>query len=252
MTGTAGQGGFRVRFGWGRDDLAALGPGSDAVVVVDVLRFTTAVSVAVARGATVVPHRWNDASASAETGAEVAGRRREAGRWSLSPTDLQAIPAGTRLVLPSPNGATLTLAAAATAGYVVAGSLRNRSAVGHWLRSGGETVVTVIASGERWPGEHGEHTGGLRPAVEDLLGAGAVIDALLGDDDGAASPEARAARAAFVAATDLAGDLLDSVSGRELATRGWADDVRTAARLDADDVVPLLVDGAYTAARRHG
>lgn len=252
MTGTASQDGFRVRFGWGPDDLAALGPGSHAVVVVDVLRFTTAVSVAVARGATVVAHRWNDATAAAaaaDRGAEVAGRRREAGRWSLSPTDLQAIPAGTRLVLPSPNGATLALAAAATTGCVVAGSLRNASAVGHRLRAGEHEVVTVIAAGERWPGAGDNHDGPLRPAVEDLLGAGAVIDALLGDGRAGASPEARAARAAFTAVADLRAELLDCVSGRELAGRGWADDVETAARLDADDVVPVLVAGAFTAAR---
>ncbi|WP_045880311.1 hypothetical protein, partial [Pseudofrankia sp. DC12] len=63
---------FAVRSGWGPDDLAALAPGGGVVVIVDVLRFTTAVSVAVSRGAQVLPHRWRDQAAArfaAERGA---------------------------------------------------------------------------------------------------------------------------------------------------------------------------------------
>lgn len=57
------QDGFDVRFEWGPTGTAAVE--ADAVVTVDVLRFTTAVDVAVSRGATVFPYRWKDASAGA-------------------------------------------------------------------------------------------------------------------------------------------------------------------------------------------
>jgi len=268
MTGVAGekvtsftdQGPFTVRFGWGLDDLAALAPGVTTVVVVDVLRFTTAVSVAVGRGAHVLPFSWRDQRAgefAAERHAELAGRRGDPERrWSLSPADLAAIPPGTRLVLPSPNGATLS-AAAVELGVptLMAGCPRNATAVGRAaaadLADGGR--LAVIASGERWPDALGvTHRGPLRPAVEDLLGAGAVLTravAAAGLDDTAVSLEARAAIAAFdAAAPRLHADLRACASGRELLALGWDDDIAAAAVLDAENVAPRLVDGAFTAA----
>lgn len=89
-----------------------------------------------------------------------------------------------RLVLPSPNGSAI---ASATAGTVVAACLRNATAVARWLGfrlADSGTAVTVIAAGERWP------DGSLRPALEDLLGAGALLSALCAGTGISASPEA--------------------------------------------------------------
>ncbi|MFV0257688.1 MAG: hypothetical protein ACK5PP_04475, partial [Acidimicrobiales bacterium] len=83
-----GQGDFAYRFDWGPEGLRALGPHCAVVIVVDVLRFTTAVTVAVERGACVYPYPWEDGQASAYAearGATLAGLREEGG-WSLSPT----------------------------------------------------------------------------------------------------------------------------------------------------------------------
>jgi 2-phosphosulfolactate phosphatase len=70
----------------------------------------------------------------------------------------------------------------------------------------------------------------LRPSLEDLLGAGAILSSLTGDP----SPEARAAIAAFRdAARGLPGALAECASGRELSEKRWAADVSYAAQLNA-------------------
>lgn len=244
------QHGFDLRFEWGREGLRQLGPAAGAVVVVDVLRFTTAVSVAVARGARVLPYPMAGGDAetyAAQHNAWLAGRR-EKREWSLSPTDLAQLPAGSRLVLPSPNGSALAFEARrhAPGARVLAGCLRNASAVASVAcaaASSSSGPVVVIAAGERWPGVSGP----LRPAVEDLLGAGAILRAVrvvAGVAVERISPEARAAMAAFDDARDDLRDwLLASGSGRELVGRHWRDDVEMAAALDVESVAPVL-DGA--------
>ncbi len=249
MTLPPEQDGFAYRFGWGPDGLAALAPAAAVVVIVDVLRFTSAVSAAVEAGACVIPARWADEQAAAfaaSSNAILAGRR-EDGAPSLSPTDLLTLRPGTRLVLPSPNGATLTAAARDHGpATVLAGCLRNATATARRARQlAAGSPIAVIASGERTP------SGTIRPAVEDLLGAGAVLHGL--DPAGAASPprcspDAAAARAAFVAARPLVVEhLLDSTSGRQLVGWGWTDDVHTSAAYDVTDLAAQLVDGAFVA-----
>ena len=232
------QAGFDIRCEWGLAGISALAPTSDVVVVVDVLSFTTCVQVATANGATVLPYRFRDETASdfaASSGALLASSRDGRG-YSLSPASLLGIPAGTRLVLPSPNGATISLAAPGA--QVVAGCLRNATAVAHSAARLG-TRITVIPCGEKWP------DGSLRPSLEDWLGAGAVIAAL----DGSKSPEATAAERMFTAAagSDLTELVRSCASGREIIERGFPADVELAVELDCSDVVPMLRNGEYDA-----
>jgi 2-phosphosulfolactate phosphatase len=241
----AAQSGAQYRFDWGPNGLRSLAPSAEVVVVVDVLRFTTAVCTALQSGAVVLPYRWNDDGAAefARAHDAVLAGRREFGELSLSPTDLLTIEPGTRLVLPSPNGSALCFGAHRLgASHVLAGCLRNATSVAAVARrlAGPDGAIAVIGAGERWNGS----TGPLRPAVEDLLGAGAVLAAL---DPSASvssprcSPEAAAARAAFVGARSrLLDHLQGSTSGMELIERGWEDDVHTAAALDVAMVVPVL------------
>ena len=235
---------FDARFEWGTEGVRRLARSSSVVVVVDVLSFGTVVDVAVSRGAAVFPCRWRDSRAEAyarEVGAALAVGRTEVDPthpYSLSPATMLSIPSGTRLVLPSPNGATLAALAAETGATVLAGCLRNAGAVARAARALGETV-TVIAAGERWDG--GE--GGLRPAVEDLIGAGAVLDAW---GPRAPSPESQAAIAAFRTAGENLAGLLDACSsGCELREQGFAQDVAIAAELGTSEAVPLLTGGAF-------
>lgn len=243
------QSGWPLRLDWGPAGAAALVPGSDIAVVVDVLSFTTTVSVAVSRGIEVFPLPWRDRRAeqyAAERDATLAVGRLEAlarpGIPSLSPASLTAARGVERLVLPSPNGSTISATLAAGGADVVAASLRNAGAVSHWLRdrvAAGATVA-VVPAGERWPDES------LRPCAEDLWGAGAVLAGL---DDDLLSPEASLAVAAFRAVADrLPEDLDHCASGRELAAKGFAADVATAAERDVDRVVPVLVGEAFVTA----
>jgi 2-phosphosulfolactate phosphatase len=245
----AAQHGFAYRFGWGAEGLEALAADCSVIVVVDVLRFTTAVSVVVAAGSIVFPYRWCDegaAAAAAQRGAVLAGRRRE-GPVSLSPTDLMTLPTGSRIVLPSPDGSTLSLRASELGTtFVLAGSLRNATATAERARTlASRAPIGVIAAGERWPGSSAP----LRPSVEDMLGAGAILAAL--DPAGAVSapgcsPEAAAARAAFVdARPSLVDRVCGSASGRQLIRIGCADDVANAAQLDASTVAAQLIDDAF-------
>ncbi|SNT27710.1 2-phosphosulfolactate phosphatase [Asanoa hainanensis] len=239
------QRGYGVRFDWGLEGARRLAPGSAYAVVVDVLSFTTSVSVLVDAGTRVRPRAWHDDAAAQTQDVPVAvGRRAVTPErpWSLSPAALRRAPRTAELVLPSPNGSAIAAAIKDHCG-LVAGSLRNAAAVGRWLREAGigtmpDRPLTVIAAGERWPDDS------LRPAVEDLLGAGAVIAAL-----GATtlSPEAETALRAYAGA-DLERTITDSASGRELAATGFAEDVAIAVEANTSDAVPVFRDGAFSAA----
>ncbi|WP_431952390.1 2-phosphosulfolactate phosphatase [Actinacidiphila sp. bgisy167] len=244
------QTGHGVRFEWGPEGARRIGVHAACTVVVDVLSFTTAVTVAVEAGTAVHPYAWRDATAAEyarRVGARLAvGRREATGRspWSLSPAALRRAPFTPRLVLPSPNGSTIA-AAAGEAATVVAACLRNAGAVGAWLARHGYGVpdrpVAVIAAGERWP------DGSLRPALEDLLGAGAVVAALRERAEAVTlSPEALAAAAVFAGTPDPGAALAACASGRELIGGGFPEDVAVAAELDAASVVPVLFEGAFT------
>ncbi|AJF68219.1 2-phosphosulfolactate phosphatase [Streptomyces vietnamensis] len=236
-----------VSFGWGPVEARALAPAAACVVVVDVLSFTTAVGVAVEGGTAVLPYRWRDATAAAyarEKDAVLAVGRSEATPahpWTLSPAALRAAPRPPRLVLPSPNGSTIAAEAASGGARVVAASLRNHSAVARRLADRGygtaDRPLAVIASGERWP------DGSLRPALEDLLGAGAVLSAFVRTHT--LTPEATAAATLWDATEDPVAVLHGCDSGRELYEYGFPQDVAVAAEIDTSAVVPVLVEGAF-------
>jgi 2-phosphosulfolactate phosphatase len=114
--------------------------------------------------------------------------------------------------------------------------LRNTRAVAAQAEALGRRV-SVIPAGERW------EDGSLRPAIEDWLGAGAIIDNL----SAARSPEAQMAVAAYRASVKTLEDSLRHCSsGKELSRKGRANDILLAAAPNISLCVPLLVDGAYT------
>ena len=227
---------FELRCEWGSQGIGQLAPVSDAVIIVDVLSFCTSVSIAISREACIFPYRYNDETARAfaeARGAMLAGSRGPSGGYSLSPASLLDIPAGARLVLPSPNGAALSMETGPVATF--AGCLRNAGAVARAARQAGRRI-SLIPAGERWA------DGSLRPALEDLVGAGAILYHL----PGSRSPEAAAAEAAFLnLASDLPAGLRRCGSAKELAARGFSVDVDLAAALNSENCAPMLVADAF-------
>lgn len=241
VTSPYSQSGYRVGFDWGPAGAAAV-PGA-LVAVVDVLSFTTSVTVAADRGITVLPYRWRDSSAiqyAEQHAAALAVGRSEAGAdgISLSPASIRQAKNVQRLVLPSPNGSTISQQLADSGSTVLAVSLRNYQAAAHHAAQA--TQVVAIAAGERWA------DGSLRPAVEDLWGAGAFIAALQDLGVGPLSPEARAAAAAYRDVADELPELLhDCAGGRELTQYGFPQDVAIAAEVGSSTSVPVLRGGAF-------
>ena len=196
---------YDLRCEWGLAGVQVLAPNNDVLVVVDVLVFSTAVDIAVAHGAAVLPYRWRDSSAAAfakSKGALLASPRSARG-YSLSPPSLQSIPAG----------------AAAT----FTACLRNCRAVAAHARARGSRIA-VIPAGEQWG------DGALRPAIEDPISAGAGLASF----PGRPSPEAQTAVAAFGRFQhNLHDALVRGTSGKELVGRGFACDVEAGAAMTA-------------------
>lgn len=233
------QSGFDIRCDWGLQAVMQFLPVCDAMVIVDVLSFTTCVSIAVENGAIVYPSGRKDATAqdyATEKGALLASVDRQSTGYTLSPASLLDIPAGTKLVLPSPNGSRLSAATGMVPTF--AGCLRNAKAVAHAAQSTGQ-VIAVIAAGERWTTDMS-----LRPSLEDWIGAGAVIHHLHGKK----SPDALAAEATYLQfKAQLPETLMQIGSGIELIEKGFPDDVRLAAQHNVSEVVPQRIHDAYQA-----
>ncbi|WP_313545292.1 2-phosphosulfolactate phosphatase [Leifsonia aquatica] len=133
------------------------------------------------------------------------------------------------------------LAAIPDVGAVVAAGLTNPAAVASWalaeqVRLGRRAMIAVVAAGGSTA------SGSTRFAVEDLLAAGAVIDALAALGIDYSSPEAAAACAAFTGLRGAVAHLLTaSVSGQELVAAGVAPaEIASAGRLGTVDAVEVL------------
>ncbi|RPJ51792.1 MAG: hypothetical protein EHM21_01860 [Chloroflexi bacterium] len=247
---------YQVRCEWGLEAVKRLAPTSSAVVIVDIISFSSCVDVAIARGGEVYPFRWKDERAveyARSLGAILAASsRKDPAGFSLAPSSMLRLTPGTKVVLPSPNGATLSLATGITSTFT--GCLRNAKAVAKAAAAVAaaafaeadtrERRITVIPAGERWD------DGSLRPALEDWLGAGAILQALRDGEgfEGRLSPEAEAACAAF---QHFRGKLFETLaacsSGKEAADRGSIADIRLAADLDSSQAAPILIESAYRA-----
>lgn len=234
---------YRCRLDWGELSARLAAERGDIVVVVDVLRFTSAVITAIQSGCVVYPCRTKGevdrlVQTSLADGFEIT-------EGNLSPLTYLNLPSGSRFAVASPNGAACTLAAR-SAPYLFAGGLLNASALAECiagLLKSTRLSVTVIACGERGRGGQNDLPAQeWRPAIEDYLGAGAILSQIPGDF----SPEAQVCRSAFLGVQgELQSTLWDCASGREMRSKGLPGDVRHAARLDYYHAVPIFRESRF-------
>lgn len=236
----------QVHVEWGTSGAALAAARGDLVILVDVLSFSTSMSIACNRGATLFVYSQPELEAQGgrkevarRLNAKVIGKSRHAepGGYSLSPSSLVNCEPNLRLIMTSLNGAHCVAESGGKYPCLI-GCFRNRNATADYasalLSADADSPrrVTLIACGEQWSSVS-DHSA-PRPGLEDWLGAGAIVAALV-EHGLTASVEALAAKATFLASSNQLVDVLtDCVSGRELITRGFGVDIALAAQLDVD------------------
>ena len=207
-----------------------------AVVVFDVLRATTTMTAALAAGVKEI-----------QIFGDIATVREAAARTSIQPRpllcgEIQALmPAGFdlgnspgaldpalhkgRTLFMSTTNGTRAIIAAREGKLLLIGALVNASAVARAVVNSGLDVMLLCA------GTNG------KAAIEDAIGAGAVIDAI-GSCAELESDVARMALRLFQSArSDLRGALAQGSGGRNVIAAGLEPDIDFAAQLDRFDVV---------------
>jgi len=156
--------------------------------------------------------------------------------YGISPTEFAALePKGRRAILTTSNGTRL-LNHLAAAPAVLVGALLNREAAAKAMLAlaaerGRDATVVCAAAPD-----------GTSIALEDALGAGAIVEAALRLDASLRPTDAALfARDAFLARRrDLRDALASARHGAELIAAGFSADVDYCARLDVSSVGPLL------------
>ncbi|MDE2483801.1 MAG: 2-phosphosulfolactate phosphatase [candidate division NC10 bacterium] len=232
-----------------RLDPACRSASGRAVAVIDVIRATTTITMALHQGcAGVIPVRTlSEARAVARRlsrSALLAGERgaeRAAGfELGNSPAEYgQERVQGKTIVLTTTNG-TRTFQAASGAQVIIACSFLNVSAAARWLTGTGLDILIVCA------GRHG------RFCLEDVVGSGMLIDRLLNISERPieCSDAAGAAHQLFLTyRDDLLGMLQGCEWGREIIQKGFGADLEICAHVDLTDIVPVMRKDCLVAER---
>jgi 2-phosphosulfolactate phosphatase len=234
---------YTCRVEWGRRGAREAANRGDIVIVIDVLSFSSTVVSALNYGALIYPFppNLNGKDYALKINAEYILGRAEAakvGKPTLSPVSFNEEHTNKKYVLTSLNGAFCTWIASKVPALLI-GSLLNASSVAaaaNQLSLHNNANITVIPCGELWSNGV-EEEDSLRPAIEDYLGAGAILSYLEGEK----SPEAEVCSGAFLySKTNLERLIWDCGSGRELRERGFEADVKHCSQLNAYQTVPVL------------
>lgn len=224
-------------------------------VVVDVLRATSSIVVALDAGApSILPVRDPDEAIALmrRLGRDrtlLAGeremRRIEGFDLDNSPESFtrEAI-AGRSIVFTTTNGTRALLDASRGTTTVYCGALTNRSAVVDALAATPDDAVTIVCAAN-----NGE------ASFEDSLCAGAIIDGMIArEPDVAITDAARIALALYAANRKrLTAAVASGSHAKRLVQAGFTRDIGTCSQLDLTDCLPVYADGAISrAAQREG
>jgi 2-phosphosulfolactate phosphatase len=239
----------RVHVEWGAIGAKLAASRGDIVAIVDVLSFSTSVIVVLANGATALSYSNQEIQEQGgrekveiRLNAQIISRDRASteSRFSLSPVSLKTVTPNDRIVLTSINGAHC-VASASKSPIVIIGALINRrataEAITRLLHLNEAIRCTLVACGELWSSILPDQEG-MRPSIEDLIGAGAIAEAL--SSEFPLSMEAQNAVQIFNSnRDDLFHVLSSSISGRQLISRQFEGDVELASDLDSEREVAV-------------
>ena len=232
------------------EELGATPIAEATVVVIDAVRASATIVVALARGAAAVIPAGTIEEARARAaawphgrallGGERGGEPPEGFECGNSPAEYTAERVRDRTVIFTTTNGTRALVAVRGARRVAVAGFVNADAVAGWLAREPADVVLVCA------GEKG------RFCLEDATCAGLLVARLgAGVPPWALSDAARAALVLWERYRDDLGRLVDEATWtRALAAQGRGGDLPLCVQIDAYDVVPVAVEGALVAARQ--
>ena len=219
------------------------------VLVIDVLRASTTIAVALANGArTIIPFESAEevitrSKSFERSDVRLAGERKMLAipgfDFGNSPKEFSREAVEGKTILLTTSNGTASLVNVQGAREVVVGAYVNFSAVLAMLRAAAraETDVAIVCAGreKRFALEDAACAGryvrgisrrGIRPELNDGATASVLVDKKYGDN--------------------LTGMLAATTHGRALMSAGFADDLKTCAEVDAFPVVPVYQDRQIT------
>ncbi|MFN8670583.1 MAG: 2-phosphosulfolactate phosphatase [Candidatus Sericytochromatia bacterium] len=226
---------YTIKCEWGLEGLEALLDLSDVIIIVDILSFSTCVDIITSNKSYVFPYIYKDESALnfAKENNLILAEKRNKNKISLSPHSLINIPKNSKILLPSPNGSTLSFYTnkAKKNLSVICSCLRNFRACAELAQEIGKNI-TIIPAGEKW------NNNNTRFSIEDFLGAGAVISEI---KNSLLSPESLLALNSFNSVKNNIYQIIkESASGKELIEKGFEEDVKIACELNTSNNTPVL------------
>jgi 2-phosphosulfolactate phosphatase len=231
--------------GWGPTAITGALERNDLIVVVDVLRFSSTVTTAVANDFVIVPcsDPQRAERLSSENGMPVTGKAGVA-RYSLSPLDYLNPKASEEIILVSPNGAKCAeMINVAHTGFI--GCFLNARAVGRLLSlfcQRENRNITVVACGEVVEDQY-DDLETRRFAVEDYLASGLILSEMKVEPSAEAKASMQAYESSKIALRDR---IRSSPSGQYLVNKGLEYDISHCVQRSIYDILPSIDEGRIT------